>query len=373
MRAYDERRGFTLVELLVVIAIIGMLVALLLPAVQAAREASRRTQCGNHLRQIGLATQNHESALGVFPTGGAGVHPRIENYVINGKPLGTEKQGLGWAYQILPYLEQASVKWLITQEELQAVSIPVYICPSRRSPSPVSSASLGGKRVALIDYAAAQPCTEGCPSGSPGCSNTTPRYNPRDAAPITPEGYETNWPSVWGGVNNAFRLQEHFQVYDGVIVRSRWRRNDPLLTHGAPGGGEFLNGVPKPVSMSQISDGANNTLLLAEKYVRVDSYEGGGLSDDQGWSEGWDTDVIRSTCFPPLSDGDGFQFQALGPEDIFGPEKDIVYFGSAHTSGFNGLFADGSVHSLNYDIDVVILNSLATRGGEETHDVAALD
>ena len=100
--------GFTLVELLVVIAIIGILVALLLPAIQAAREAARRTQCKNQLKQIGLAIHHHVDSHKVFPTGGAIIYPKIEDYVENGKPFGPDKQGLGWAYQILPYLEEAA-------------------------------------------------------------------------------------------------------------------------------------------------------------------------------------------------------------------------------------------------------------------------
>src|SRR5690242_18409839 len=98
------RRAFTLVELLVVIAIIGVLVALLLPAIQSAREAARRTQCKNQLKQIALAIHNHVNTFGVFPTGGAKIYPNIEDYVAGGIPLGPIKQGLGWGYQILPYL-----------------------------------------------------------------------------------------------------------------------------------------------------------------------------------------------------------------------------------------------------------------------------
>src|SRR5262245_53168416 len=95
-------RGFTLVELLVVIAIIGILVALLLPAIQAAREAARRTQCVNQLRQMILAIENHVSAHEIYPTGGIEPWPLIEDYSQGGKPFGAKKQGLSWAFQILP-------------------------------------------------------------------------------------------------------------------------------------------------------------------------------------------------------------------------------------------------------------------------------
>ena len=79
-----RKDGFTLVELLVVIAIIGVLVALLLPAVQAAREASRRTSCSNQMRQMSLALQNHESARKIFPSGGIGPWPKIGGYAAGG-------------------------------------------------------------------------------------------------------------------------------------------------------------------------------------------------------------------------------------------------------------------------------------------------
>jgi len=362
-------RGFTLVELLVVIAIIGTLVALLLPAIQAARESARRSHCQNNLRQIGLAMQNHVDSYGVFPTGGAESSPKIENYVVGGKAFGPDKQGLGWAYQILPYLEEGSVHDIVKQDQLQAAVIPLYVCPSRRnvSAAKVNAANLGGKQVFLIDYAAAQPCTVECPAGSPDCANPH-HYDPRDSVPLTPTIYEVNLPSLWGGKNMNFKLQAHNQVYDGVIVRSAWRRDDPLYTHGTPGGGVFLTGVPQPTKFAKITDGTSKTFVLGEKYVRSDLYEGGGTSDDHGWGEGWDPDIIRSTCFQPYQDSDGFQFQSLGPDDIFGAEKDVIYFGSAHPGGFHGMFADGSIQTLRYDIDMAIFNALATRAGNEVID-----
>jgi prepilin-type N-terminal cleavage/methylation domain-containing protein len=360
MSATRPSRGFTLVELLVVIAIIGVLVALLLPAIQAARESARRSECQNNLRQIGVAIHNHVDSYGVFPTGGSGTYPKIENYLVNGKPFGPEKQGLGWAYQIVAYLDEGSLQGILKQAQLQGAVIPVYACPSRRT----GIANFGGKQVFLIDYAAAQPCTVGCKAGSPECPDPVPRYNPRGSVPISPANYELNWPSFWGGTNMNNEQQGPYQIYDGVIVRSPWLWIDPLLSHGGPGG-RFLEDVPRPTRFAKITDGTSKTFMLGEKFVRSDLYGGGGSSDDHGWTEGWDPDTIRSTCFQPRQDSDGFQFQSLGVDDIFGSVKDVIYFGSAHSGVFNGIYADGSVQTLSYEIDIVLFNALATRAGGE--------
>lgn len=134
----DDARGFTLVEVLVVIAIIGALVGLLLPAVSMAREAARRTACGNNVKQIGLAVKLHlDSHKGVFPTGGWG-----EDWM--GDPdrgYGPSQPG-GWVYNVLPYVEQESLRNLgkggngldkaTAMAELMQVPIETFNCPSRR-------------------------------------------------------------------------------------------------------------------------------------------------------------------------------------------------------------------------------------------------
>ena len=184
-RQRPEHRGFTLVELLVVIAIIGVLVALLLPAIQAAREAARRTTCLNQVRQMGVAMQNHVSAMKVFPTGGSIPNPDIKNYVSGGwnnpgTANGANKQGLGAFYQILPFLEQNAVKNIKTPEQLRSSIVPLYNCPSRRAPLKAGGAELGGQ---LTDYATAQPGTDYC-GGQP--------YDPLSAWPFTGGGSATS-------------------------------------------------------------------------------------------------------------------------------------------------------------------------------------
>ena len=127
----ERQRGFTLVELLVVIAIIGILVALLLPAVQAARESARRTQCGNHLKQIGLAVLNYESARGKFPSGA------VYRTTSNRRPEGVFTN---WAIEILPFIEQSALYDRYDQTlynthpdnlPVLATPLPTMLCPSR--------------------------------------------------------------------------------------------------------------------------------------------------------------------------------------------------------------------------------------------------
>src|SRR5262245_62053385 len=135
------RRGFTLIELLVVIAIIAILIALLLPAVQQAREAARRTQCKNNLKQIGLALHNYESTHGLFPP--SCINDPYASGTLDGvsypDSLMVATTGFGWGALLLAQLEQAPLYnqfnfstgcWAIAHKTQVATRLPVFLCPS---------------------------------------------------------------------------------------------------------------------------------------------------------------------------------------------------------------------------------------------------
>ena len=216
------RGAFTLVELLVVIAIIGILVSLLLPAVNSAREAARRTQCMNQVRQMGLAVINLENAVRVFPSGGVEPWPLIEDYASGGKAFGPKKQGLSWAFQILPYLEENSVHNLDTTVEIESTPINLYFCPSRRGPT-----LYPGTGRWLMDYASLTAAPSRGQLGDNlfnallnngrGCSSAyafwgTPSYG-NDFNPRTSDQLGSRFTGFWGII-----VRSSYLVKDGNVV-----------------------------------------------------------------------------------------------------------------------------------------------------------
>jgi prepilin-type N-terminal cleavage/methylation domain-containing protein len=163
-QSFQHRGAFTLVELLVVVAILGILIGLLLPAVQSAREAGRRMRCGNNLKQIGLAANAHISTHQILPSGGH-EYDTPPTY-LGGRPAVGDGQQASWAFQLLPYLE-AEQLWAgrgLTddlQKIVRAVATPqpVFFCSTRRGVMTITYSDpdyLGGLTLthALCDYAA---------------------------------------------------------------------------------------------------------------------------------------------------------------------------------------------------------------------------
>ena len=351
--------GFTLVELLVVIAIIGVLVALLLPAVQAAREAARRTQCKNQVKQMMLSIHNHESAHKCFPSGGIGPWPEIQNYLSGpgGTPFGAQKQGLSWAFQILPYLEGQAVHNIKTNAQMEQTAVPMFYCPSRRPPTKEPTS---GRY--LMDYAAAVPTrpTSQRPAapdwnqannawGIRGCqlSGDGEFWGSRGGTPrFESEFGSTNWTS-----------QASYTGYNGVIVRSDYcgtcnpKRNVGFYTK---------------IGFEDISDGSSNTFVIGEKRLQPSLYEIGDWHDDKGWSDGWDPDTLRCTYCPPGPDKDI-------PNSSVPNSSSLAYsFGGGHSEMFNAGFADASVRSIRFEIEPEVLNRLGHRSDGEETDMGAL-
>lgn len=350
-RSWDHG-GFTLVELLVVIAIIGILIALLLPAVQAAREAARRSQCMNNEKQIMVAILNHVSARQVFPGGGIGPWPRIQDYLTsaNGSPNGPDKQGLGWAFQILPYIEGQAIHDIRTEQQMEKTIISMYNCPSRRGPTRWASinASTGGQPY-LLDYAAPVPARSRSQVGDA----TFNSWLARPAGQADTTGCLQG--EFWGGSNMPVHIVDmvpksgiaNYAGFWGVIVRS------DLAVIGT---NRMVTGFYKRITFGKISDGSSKTLVLGEKRLQPSNYDIGDWHDDKGWTDGWDPDLLRSTiCL----------FQPDGPTNSASVSPAGYRFGAAHAAGMNAAFADGSVQFLLYDIDQETLNRLGHRSDSE--------
>jgi prepilin-type processing-associated H-X9-DG protein len=353
------------VELLVVIAIIGILVALLLPAIQAAREAARRTQCKNNLKNIGLAFQNHYDTHKQFPTGGTFPWTNIEDYLQDsatqpnpalrkGPPNGPLRQGIGWLYQLLPFLEEGAVRSTVLQQQLQQLVIPLYNCPSRRAPTKHHSTG-----IALVDYGGV---TAGPSRSEIGSAMDSYLRDLRSETPPISMVQEVFWgcPGCSSGLPsinlvNLMNSKGTPVQFRGIIQRTDWQvflPPPPTL----PEGGRH-HGFTVKMTFAKIGDGASKTLLVSEKWIHPSLYgSGGGAGDDRGWADGWDCDTMRSAMFPIRPDSEG-NVPMTGPCD----EAGDLQFGSAHSGGINALFADGSVAFFAYGVDQEMFNRLGHR------------
>ncbi len=333
--AAGKRVGFTLVELLVVIAIIGILVALLLPAIQAAREAARRSQCTNNLKQLGIACQLHVDAHKFLPSSG------WDDWWVGCPDQGSgERQPGNWTYALLPYIEETAKAglgqgWKCGDKtgaaligQMVGTPVGVFYCPSRRA---VRAYPCGGRE--YRDYVQPENCGKTDYAANMG---DVPNFSFGNGPPNI-AGYD-----AWVGWGQSGPLFINF-------VKNTLKINSPTGHTGVI----FQR---SEIKYSQITDGTSKTYLLGEKNMPVNHYEDGLVgNDDQSMYNAQDRDNLRSTyCWirgeqkanvPPAYPAipDQFYPDAGGPDWAWN-------FGGPHPGGWIALFCDGSVHFMSFDM-----------------------
>ena len=372
--------GFTLVELLVVIAIIGILIALLLPAVQAAREAARRMQCGNNLKQMALAAVNYESANGFFPAGR--LKPDYENTAA-GMEMATSSSypvspgrdylrfnNFSTHVRILPFMEQTVVYDMIDfskgqskkmtengkpvnmHYEAYATASGLFICPSDPNTERIISEN---------NYR----CNFGGSTPFGGYSQGDGNYDPSKKSA---EGYPA-------GGNGAFTYSE-----DGLKARdfSDGLSNTVFFSERTKGSGKPVGEPPDKYSIVGLGQGNNVASIRVDNLMRsCEGYSDSGYGGFHGagrwppnddWSNGWPFAGYDSTQYnhvaPPNWGGMDCGSNSYIPDVAF--EHAIIAARSEHPGIVNAAFGDGHTTTINDDIDLKVWRALGTRNGSET-------
>jgi prepilin-type N-terminal cleavage/methylation domain-containing protein len=339
---WQKRLAFTLVELLVVIAIIGILVAMLLPAIQAAREAARRSQCTNNLKQLTLGMVNHESSSGRLPSSGWSGH-------WTGDPdrgTGREQPG-AWLYTILPFIEEQALH-------------------------DMGVATTGATRQALLQKRDSTPLSAAnCPSRRSG----GPYPRPVGGDALSGDG---TGKAAWYPMKSVARSDYAINVGDETGFDGRCLAISPnqynTLVAGFPPTFDQYSGVSfcgTAVKFRQITDGLSKTIALGERWIPIAMYSGDPRwqADDWAMLVGFQDDMVRSTYYDGRTPTHIPRPDTATITDIASSVDDTIpreLFGSAHPGGCLFSLCDGSINYITYDVDPEVFRQMGHRsdGGE---------
>lgn len=320
-RDFNAATGSTLIELLVVIAIIAMLVSLLLPSIQAARESARRAKCANNLRSIGVAVLTYHDANKEFPYGGWG------HYWIGMPERGVgRKQPGAWIYSLLSYIEEnalhdlgagsSGVEAMAAYSQRAQTPLPLFSCPSRR------------------------PCV---------------------AWPIADLYAYAKSPRPYGSVTAVARTDYSINAGTAHVIgiggpADLQQGDDPQywLTNVTTPRFNGISHLRRAASLRSVVDGASKTYLVGEKQVPVASYmDGSAAGDNASLYAGYCSDLYRfAGVIENLRVGSPPYAEPISDATTVtsGPTAS-TRFGSAHSAGFNMLYCDGSTQFINFDVD----------------------